>query len=388
MKSFVKKLGSVVLISTFLVAGAAHACDPQLAAFPRDCKIQDRFLAVKSRLAAQKMNVDEISEYRVLRFIDRYSWEVAKKANTPPMSIYNPSPITWDIWDTGIRWIFNTPSFRGLLFRDMKINDKLISEINLVLLTNGSTSSKDPNTDASKLPGVLRHDQDLPVGFCIPENYPAQQLIDKSRASVERFQKGWELKAGSFQNVVARYGGLNPAQATMVTPMSVSTAYTPPNCPRGFAIYAPSADVPQQLSWLESFVRANLDLYVQNKSVISPIAFAAFTQKWLVTLHPFGDGNGRTSRAVQDIILANFDLPFAPAGDLQDDAMAEFDVYLNDTYTATERMLQVLEYCASVAHYEQGPAFAAKRPTMCKSVIEMNGKLPYTRENSSPEIQF
>lgn len=386
MKNLKKTLGFILLASTLLSAASAYACEPNMAAFPRDCAIQDRFIAVKAKLAAQNMNVDEISDYRVIRFIDRYSWEMAKKAGTAPMSVYNPSPVTWDIWDSGIRWIFNEPNFRGILYRTMKIDDKLVAEINKVLLTSGSLSSKDPNTDPNKLPGVYRHDQDRPVGFCIPPNYPTEQLIATSLASVQRFQQIWEQKAGSFQEAVARYGGLNPQQATMTTPMSVNQDYTPEACPRGFAIYAPSDQVPQQMSWIESFIRANLDLYAQKKSVISPIALAAFTQKWLVTLHPFGDGNGRTSRAVQDIILANFGLPFAPGGDLQDDAMADFDVYLKNNYEKIEFTLQVLEYCAQAAHYELGASYSSKRPVMCKSVLEMNGRLPYTRDVGLLEV--
>lgn len=387
MKNLKKTFGFILLATTLFTAGQANACDPHFKAFPRDCAIQDRYLAAKHRIELQKMDIDEISEYRVLRFIDRYSWEAAKKAHTPPMSIYNPSPITWDIWDSGIRWIFNTPNSRGILFRDLKIDDKLVSDINKMLLTNGALSSKDPNTDPNKLPGAFRHDQDRPVGFCIPANYPTEQLIEASRASVERFQRSWEQRAGSFQEWVARLGGLNPQQATMITSMTVNAAATTEQCPLGFALYAPSADVPQQMSWIESFIRANLELYTQNKSVISPIAFAAFTQKWLVTLHPFGDGNGRTSRAVQDIILANFGLPFAPAGDLQDDAMADFNVYLNDTYAQMERMVRVFEYCASEGHYELGGVYASHRPAMCKSVTEMNGKMPYPREVSGQQMR-
>lgn len=386
MKNLKKNLGFILLATTLFSAGQANACDPYMESFPRDCAIQDRFLAVKGKLAAKKMDVDEISDYRVIRFIDRYSWEVAKKAGTPPMSVYNPSPVTWDIWDSGIRWIFNEPNFRGILYRTMKIDDKLVAEINKVLLTNGNLSSKDPNTDPSKLPGVYRHDQDRTVGFCIPPNYPTEQLIATSLRSVQRFQQAWEQKAGSFREAVARYGGMNAQQATMTTPMSVNATSTSTACPLGYAIYAPSEQVPQQMSWIESFIRANLDLYKEKKSAISPIALAAFTQKWLVTLHPFGDGNGRTSRAVQDIILANFGLPFAPAGDLQDDAMADFDEYLKNTYEKMEFMLRVLEYCETQAHYELGPSYASKRPVMCKSVIEMNGRIPYARNVGLLEV--
>ena len=52
---------------------------------------------------------------------------------------------------------------------------------------------------------------------------------------------------------------------------------------------------------------------------------------------------GRTSRAIQDALLANFDLPFAPAGDLFNDATTEWELYLEQNYKAMESMLTVLE---------------------------------------------
>ncbi len=42
---------------------------------------------------------------------------------------------------------------------------------------------------------------------------------------------------------------------------------------------------------------------------VHPIAAAALAYQWLVTVHPFDDGNGRTARLVTDLLLARAGLP-------------------------------------------------------------------------------
>ena len=81
--------------------------------------------------------------------------------------------------------------------------------------------------------------------------------------------------------------------------------------------------------------------------IVSPIELSAIVQKTFVTIHPFSDGNGRTSRAVQDLILESFDMPYSPGGDLQNDVLEYPEVYIQNTYNSMESMLTFLEGCAT-----------------------------------------
>jgi Fic family protein len=112
-----------------------------------------------------------------------------------------------------------------------------------------------------------------------------------------------------------------------------------------FVYYAPSANVPAAMDWIKNFIQLNLEKYAEGKPVLSPLELATVVQKWFVSVHPFSDGNGRTSRAIQDLILANFDMPFVPGGDLQDDATAIYEDYIERTYAKTESILSALELC-------------------------------------------
>ena len=312
------------IILTFLFAVIcglkALACDQYLRKFPKECEFQDRIRRVKNELKAKGVDADEVSEYRVLRFIDRHSWESAKRNRTAPINIYNPKPATWQVWDAGIRKIFVSKRLNGILYRGFNLNRDMFSNMNLVLLTDGTRSIKDPITDQKKKPGQFRQDQDLGVGFCntnVPDSSP---MLESSRKSMLRFQQEWERKAGITLDQLARQKkAIEPESATFAVAMSQSPH---PTCKgkSSWVNYAPTADVQKNLDWMRVFIEANLRMFQQNKPVMAPVALATFVQKWFVSVHPFSDGNGRTSRAVQDILLANFDLPFAPAGDLYIDS--------------------------------------------------------------------
>lgn len=60
--------------------------------------------------------------------------------------------------------------------------------------------------------------------------------------------------------------------------------------------YMPAEDVPYAM---ERF----MDWYKYNAKRLHPIQLAAKSYEWLLTIHPFGDANGRTTRMVLDWIL-------------------------------------------------------------------------------------
>jgi hypothetical protein len=45
-------------------------------------------------------------------------------------------------------------------------------------------------------------------------------------------------------------------------------------------------------------------VYIRDEVVLDPVLKAALAHLWFVTIHPFGDGNGRIARAIADMTLA------------------------------------------------------------------------------------
>jgi prophage maintenance system killer protein len=359
----------VVTIFLLLLVGIqSFACDQYLKKYQKDCQFQDRVRRLKTQLAAKHVNLDDVAEYRVLRFIDRNSWESAKRDKRAPINIYNPKPDTWQVWDAGIRKIFVSKKLNGILYRGFKLDRDMFSNMNLVLLSDGNRSIKDPITDQKKKPGQFRVDKDLGVGFCNPNVADSNPDLEKAKKSVIRFQQEWERKVGyTFDQLARRKNAISAEEATFVVNMSQSPH---PTCKgkNSWVNYAPTADVQKNLDWMRIFIEANLQNYANNKAAMSPVELATFVQKWFVSIHPFSDGNGRTSRAVQDILLANFDLPFAPAGDLYIDATAEVETYIQQTYAKMDAMLTVLESCAKIDYKLP----LSQRPFYCATTTELN----------------
>ncbi len=371
-----KKL-ALIFVSFWITSTAVAECDsflqlPQQDArraslFQKDCNIQSRYAKIQAYFSEIGINVAELAEYRLLRFVDRASFETARYAQTPPSEIYKPAPTTWEVWDTGIRTLFGNDDLAGVLYktggfdsRGLGYDHISIANFNAALLKNTKGDiSRDKLTgkmDSDSTPGSYR--KSTRVGWT---SYVAdcRDKVSCSQNSMYRAQKAWEFDYGmNFNEVVKLNNGIKPEIATFVVNMSVTSEPTPG---RSFIAYASSDMVPAQINWLNNFVKANIARYREGKPAMPPIEFSALVQKWLVTIHPFSDGNGRTSRAAQDVILANFKMPYAPGGDLQNDTMEEFDKYVDQTYAAMELMLTRLEACAEEYRQKtEKPSYACR----------------------------
>ncbi len=367
-----KNLVSLFLIGFAFYSPVTMACDDLLKNFKRDCAIQDRYVKVREIYRKHKLDVTDVAEYKALRFIDRYTWDSnALENKKAPLFIYQPAPATWLVWSEGMSQLFSGDSGKGVLEKKLAekkgFDKKFISHINKILLTDGKLNTKDPNTDRYKRPGEYRSWFDDKVGFCSIFEYATnQKILSRSQDSVHQYQLAWEKQAGfSLVEAISQAVGRFSKTANMVVPLKL----TNDRCSEGrgnFVAYSSSMDVKEHIEWLQAFVRYNFQRYAAATPVISPIELSAVVQKWFVTIHPFADGNGRTSRAIQDLILQNFDLPFAPAGDLQVDMQEPVDAYIGETYDSIESMLNFLERCST--KIEQGKELDFQ----CQSVSYLN----------------
>jgi hypothetical protein len=346
----------------------AWACDDVLKGFKRDCEIQDRYVNLREEFRTKyNVNINDIAEYKVIRFIDRPSWESAKQSEKAPNQIYGPAPMTWNVWSEGIDSLFPKFSEKGRLQSgEIKMDNDLYSHMNLVLLTNGKDNIKDAITDEAKKPGEFRNAGDADVGFCSQDQIDLRAAAEKSEQSLMRAQLKWEKAFGtSFVKLIEKLKGPNSG----IAKIGATTRPRYPACPGrpGFWVsYVRSDQVLDHMFWMNAFIKANINSYTNGKPLMAPIEMAAMVQKWFVTVHTFADGNGRTSRAIQDMLLENFDLPFVPGGDLQNDAMEEYETYVENNYSATEKMLTSLEKCANERRSGSTISFG------CKAVQELN----------------
>lgn len=366
----------LVSISVFLPLSAL-ACDSMLRntsaglmgkeSFKKDCEFQDRYDRVKNIFSQYGRNIEDVTEYRALRFINQQDYlRNLQGAQVAPQKIYNPAPATWVIWSTGVDEAVRLYGKKKDLLKTNNVRPQTIAYLNKILMERDGVSVKDKAFSEGATIGVYRNYMTNSSGYCITNTSVDQKsALDSVKQSVANFQKKFEKVTGkNFKAFVASKGGTWVEMATMDPGMNVNENSCGPNLNSSFMKYTEGFKVEHQITWLTAFVDEVLASYRKGQPLLAPLEFSAIVQKWIVSIHPFVDGNGRTSRGVQDIITSSFSLPFVPAGTLQNDVLTPLETYIRDTYRETERMLNFLENCAD--QLSRGKSLNYQ----CKSVAE------------------
>ena len=321
------------------------ACDDILKSFPRDCKIQDEFRSLRTKYRERQQNINQVYEYKLLRFIERRSYEKALVNRIPVEKIYEPSPDTWNFWSKGIEYILSE-DFQNTFFKKKpQLNSNTSISFEAFSLMNSHLLNSSQST--------FRQVGELGVGFCIDRVPWLKSKLNEVENSFERFQQQLEYEYQQyFRDIAVDQKIVASSQFQLRTPLKVydelgNLCVNVNLRDQTWVSYIESYRVDQYLHWLKFFLEFHMDLIEQKKSALSPIELAAFVQKWFVTIHPFKDGNGRTSRALQDTILQHYDLPYAPAGDLQNDLFVNVEDYIESNYLTIEESMETLKACSN-----------------------------------------
>lgn len=353
------------LVFTILLASSSSfACDSILKAkaksegrsssFHKDCKIQDRFQKIRTKFSELGINVNDIYEYKALRFIERFTWEQEKIKQTPLEYIYEPAPETWQVWESGINRLTKNKSPNFLLSENFNTNYYI--DLNLNLINDRIDNAPDYY---GVRPGVYRR-KGQPTTYC--QDFDSRIL--QNTLSVERSNKemaaNWERKNNvNFKQIVKSMGYTDSFENAQIGAQMSAVVGTCQNKDNKVLLsYVDPQWVIPQISWLSSFLKYNLQQYWRGNPTMAPIELSAMIQRWFVSIHPFTDGNGRTSRALQELILLNYDMPFAPAGDLQHDSQVTYNEYIEATYRSIEKSLDTLEGC--LKEHKKGKAISYK----------------------------
>ena len=86
-----------------------------------------------------------------------------------------------------------------------------------------------------------------------------------------------------------------------------------------------SQHIPPQPYMLHSLMEDYFIFYTAHKNILHPVILSAEMHERLVTIHPFLDGNGRTSRLIMNLILLQHGFPLAIIGGDYDSRMAYYN---------------------------------------------------------------
>ena len=137
----------------------------------------------------------------------------------------------------------------------------------------------------------------------------------------------------------------------------------------GFAIYSGDTRANKQHTEnILNFMNTLLEQAHQGQHMVwrgelfSPARLAFFVQQYYVAIHPFHEGNGRTSRFLQELILTSFSLPHGSSGDLMaSDVLTGHEDYYRLAVNKTSELVQALQNCMDGPYkFVTGPIGASK----------------------------
>lgn len=301
-----------------------HACSENISQFPFECQLQDRYEVVKSELKNKhNIDVEMLSHYRAIRFLDIFDWKAAnRKGNFLPWEIYTPKPKIWLYWERGAHFV----------------NADWVSKISH---------------------HITQEDLERAHFAIMTKDIMGKTAKKKKKAVVGEFRYKKNQKSPSWKSKCKGRYALTYDELQLMKNYDLKDQYGSPlvrikkgkvkECSSGLyearMVYVESPQVRLEVKRLTNFINDNWSPIKTGKGTMSPLDLSADAQRWFVSIHPVGDGNGRVSRMLQDAIALDFKLPFVPSGLLtwdQTKPKMKYRQHVKDQYN---KLMIYLESC-------------------------------------------
>jgi hypothetical protein len=342
-----------------------------------ECQLQKRYLALEKEIKTYYgLSLQNVTVYHALRYVQRYFYEQAKSQNVPLEVLYQrtkadyalpvnqrPTEI-WDNWTIGLRQL---PPFIEKLQRDPHITLEDIKTIHKGFFVVGTEVGDYSNP---LTPGQMKGPKSGTVNW--------YKITPDSR--VRSFQL-------NIDNINKRYNDL------LLLPSPVagdSTAHLPIRvrqlaADQGYYFYSAAAEmVETHMNNILRLLNHQLEQGARGEHMfwngrpLTPGETAYLVQQFFVHVHPFLDGNGRTSRFLQEAILSLFQLPFGSSGDLMaEDMTTPQGDYYALALAKNKLQLEAVSYCLTKVYpqvfYRTGNIMTADPQSMpydCRLVFD------------------
>ena len=304
----------------------------------KECRYTEKMQLIANDL--QKMNrpMVNLNYYTGLRYVDRYSYEKAKKEQIPLAVVFQikkedyekpvaqRSRLVWDNWTAGVQQISR---IKQSIFSGKKIDLEYFLSVHKGFYTIGDESGEYGKVYQ---PGLLKDAYTSEINWTITQSKKNQiePDIEKTNAFYE--------KMGLTPEFI-------PNKSAFKEIHRVEGEYLSPAHP----VY-----IVAHIEKLIEFMNVMFEKAVAKKPLIwkdkvfTPLELALFIQQDIVRIHGFYDGNGRTSRLWQEVVLSLFDMPFISSGNLQaDDMTLTLEEYYKQAADSNSQQIHVLESCTS-----------------------------------------
>ncbi len=314
----------------------------------KECDITMKYRNARAQLQQNfGVSIENLNEYQGMRFVRRVNYNESKYQNLPIEKTYQikktdyllpveqRSSVIWDNWMAGLTQL---PQSREKLLSGGQFSVEDLKRVHKGFFT------------LSKEEGDAAHAPD--EGTFKPE--------------AENDNYWWDFKdeteGRNALNVVTEVNehyrslGLIPTLADggdYTDVLKVKKAINPKTGLEVWAIYSGDSRINRThvktiLNFVNTMTSQALtgNHMVWNGKLLSPVEVAVLAQKFYVGVHPFSEGNGRTSRFIQELFMTAFDMPHGSSGDLMDnDVLMTFSEYYHLTLNETLSVVRNVEGC-------------------------------------------
>ena len=344
-------LAKVALPAHKMSASEVQAYQAKLA---KECELTLNYRSIREKLQDKyKISLEKVTEYQAMRFVVRADFERAKASDTPIQKVYQikrtdytlpveqRSSVIWDNWEAGMTQLKK--------YRDKVLAGNSFSIIDLMKVHEGFfTLSKEEGDDAwNPMEGLFKpaspNDNYWWNFNSAAESSSAKMVVAEINAEYRKLGLTKDTGHEDLDNVLRVKSTLKrqpPEKKDVIEYVD--------------AIYSGDSRANRDhVTAIFQFINGVLPQVLENKHIVwngqllTPMEAAYLSQKFYVGVHPFAEGNGRTSRFILELFLTAFDMPHGSSGDLMsNDVLMNFKDYYDLAYKSNATLIEKMKDCA------------------------------------------
>jgi hypothetical protein len=318
-----------------------------------ECDITNRYRYLRNELSAKyRLALTDIAEYQAMRFIRRVNFEDSKVKEIPVELTYQINRSQYNlpndqkssiIWDNWIKGISQLDTLRNGVIQGRAFDFEALKRAHVGFFQLSSEVGDDAHVPDE---GVIKPPSDY-------DNYwwafESEAEAKSALAIVNTINDHYERMGllPSFPDPrLKRVLDVRQAQKRQPDDRKNIIEYV-------WVIYsghtkANKEHVNNILYFANTLMKAAIsnEHLIWNGVPLTPAEVAYLTQKFYVGVHPFSEGNGRTGRLMQELILTVMDMPHGSSGDLMDsDVLSTFPDYYNQAMIGQVNVLNTILAC-------------------------------------------
>ena len=320
----------------------------------KECELTQSYREVREKLQKKyKVSLEKITEYQAMRFVVRADFELAKASDTPIEKVYQikrsdynlpvekRSSVIWDNWQAGMTQLKK--------YREKVLVGEGFSIPDLMKVHAGFfTLSKEEGDDAwNPMEGLFKPESDVDNYWwnfnSAAEGAEAKKVVNEINAHYRKL--GLTTNSGNedMDNVLRVRSSLKRQPSDKADLVEyVDAIYSGDS-------RANRGHVDMIFKFINSMYSQSLknQHMVWNGQLLTPMEVAYLAQKYYVGVHPFAEGNGRTSRFILELFLTSFDMPHGSSGDLMsNDVLMTFKDYYELAFKSNVKLISNMQNCA------------------------------------------